>query len=165
MAAQQYAQTSDLYSLSVFSAALNTISSADQNAALLAASERLDSYLRQKFSLPLLLWGQDVKQWVCDVAAFMLLSKRGFNPQNAGDALIVKRYDDQIAWAKGVARGEIVPDVVDSSPGAQAGSPIDEATVITSPQRGWSQRGSGQAFEVIPFTDGAVSGGDVGDGF
>ncbi len=110
----QYATSADLYALGLPQAALP--SGADPTAALVAASGDADGYLALRFKLPLVAWGDDIRRRVCHLAAYDLLTSRGTRP---GDALelIVKRYDDAIAWLREVSMGRVQPSgVTDSSP-------------------------------------------------
>lgn len=111
----QYATTAQLVQFSVPSAALTGISSDDQNAALKAASRVADSYLLKRFTLPLTQWGDDLRQVVTDIAAYRLLKRRGFNPDNGDDAHLRMAYEDAVKWLESVSRGSATPlDVVDS---------------------------------------------------
>lgn len=123
---QQYATTADLAN-TVAAAALahpSTGTSA-QNAQLLKASEDIDSYLRDQFELPLLEWGADIVQRCCDIAAYRLVCLRGFNPE--ADGHFQSNSKMAVDWLRDVASGKVVPDVVDSSPGASPGQPSNDA--------------------------------------
>jgi len=124
---QQYAAISDLTTV-VSAAALahpTTSSSATQNAALLRASEEIDGYLRDQFTLPLKQWGSDIVQKSCDIAAYRLICLRGFNPELDGSYL--DNYKLAVSWLKDVAAGKVVPDVQDSSPNGAPGVPSSDA--------------------------------------
>lgn len=144
---QQYATTSDLAAV-IAAAALAHPSTgvAAQNAALLKASEDVDMGLRDQFTMPLLTWGSDIVQVVCDIAAYRLVCLRGFNPEKDG------HFQDNWKSAEGKiklwAQGILVPDVKDSSPGAAPGVPSIDAqptAVTASPinSTGGTTRGTG----------------------
>lgn len=141
MAAPQYADLADLLNLAVTSPVFSTFTDAEKNAELLAASRFADSYFRAKFTLPMTSWGDDVKQAVCDIAAYRMYRKRGYNPGAPGDAGIRQGYDDAVEWLKDVAGGDVSPDVIDSSSGAIEGTPTKEAQVLSSSSRGFTTRG------------------------
>lgn len=124
---QQYATIAQLIQNGMSQQALSSpsIASADvQNAALLAASEVADSYLRQQFQLPLKQWGADLVQHVCWLAAYRLICIRGFSPTSDLDASYAENDKLARAWFRDVAKALASPDITDSSsnasPGAQA---------------------------------------------
>jgi phage gp36-like protein len=115
--ATRYAERADLAKYSLPAAVLAAIATADQDSALDAASQVADGYLGAKFVLPLTAWGEDLKRAVCDFAAWILIKRRGFSPQNADGGMIREAYDDSVEWFKGVAAGKVVPSSVrDSEP-------------------------------------------------
>jgi phage gp36-like protein len=119
-----YATRAQLVQFSVPSAALTGISTPDQDAALQAASRVADSYLVKRWQLPLQTtptegWGDDLRQAVCDIAAYRLLKRRGFNPEQGDDASLRMSYEDAVKWLENVAKGSVTPiDLVDSNPSA-----------------------------------------------
>lgn len=101
--------------------------------ALAAASSLADSYLRSRYRLPLVSWGDDLRERVCHLAAYQLLSVRGFNPELGADQNIRLRYEDAITWLKAIAAGLVHPDVQDSAP-----TPLGVApAIVSAPPRGW----------------------------
>jgi phage gp36-like protein len=119
-----YATLTDLTTLGVPSAALSGVSTVEQQRALDAASTLADGYLRAKFTLPISIPSIDLVEAVCKVAAYSLLSVRGYNPETGSDPNVRDRYKDAIAWLKGVAEGSITPALTDSSPGGVLGGPF-----------------------------------------
>jgi phage gp36-like protein len=111
---QQYAQVADLANLGLSPQALSVISTQEQNAALLTASAYADGCLNAQFVLPLKSWGVDLTRAVALMAAYDLLSQRGFSGEGS-DENIRKRYQDAQGWFDKVAQNKIVPVVVDSS--------------------------------------------------
>lgn len=113
--------------------ALAALPTADQDAAIAAASDEADGYLAARYTLPLAHTGADLKLHVASIALWHLLGRRNHNPANpAGDAFRL-RYLDAIAWLEKVRDGKVIPArVVDSTPDRH---PRPE--VITSPRRGW----------------------------
>ena len=85
------------------------------DAALMWASSFADSHLRKRHKLPLVSWGDDLRQLVTDVAAWRLLKRHGFNPGSGSDASVVKAFDDAVNMLRDVAKGLVELDVVDSS--------------------------------------------------
>src|SRR5690606_40886273 len=67
-------------------------------------------------ALPIFLaWGDELTRRVCDVAAFLLLKHRGFNPESGTDQVVEKAYDDAMAWFRRVGDGKSRPSgIIDS---------------------------------------------------
>ena len=110
-----YATVQDLYRFGAPAAAFVEVSTLDQEAALEGASGTADGYLRAKFKLPLTAVTTDLTRAVCQVAAYDLLSVRGFNPEQGSDINVRSRYEDAIRWLEQVAKGTVTPALTDSS--------------------------------------------------
>jgi len=130
----QYATVDDLAQLGLKKLATAGISDGDLNAALVAASETADSYMRAQFRLPLTSWGADLRRHVAMLAAWDILSaQRGFNPDSPANEIWLARYEQALSWFKDVSRGIVSPNIVDSTPTKRDGAP----RVATAPKRGW----------------------------
>lgn len=129
-----YATTADLARLTIPAEALADITAADQDAALAAASTLADGYLASRFTLPLSVWGDDLRLAVCSIGAYRLMTRRGYNPVG-GDENLRLIYEDAMKWLKEVANGLITPLVTDSSTTPTEGRLAGE--VRTSSKRGW----------------------------
>jgi len=132
----RYATPTDLANLAINSGALTGISSDDQQSALDAASGLADGYLRARFILPLVApFSQDLVRAVCGIAAYDLLTRRGYNPiaEGANDNWRL-RYKDAIGWLEKVAAGNIAPALTDSSGDSSAPK---APRVISRCRRGW----------------------------
>jgi phage gp36-like protein len=96
-------------------------------AGLEAACGHVDSYLSSRFTLPLVVAGSAIRRAVCIIAAYDLLTGRGYNPANQGDdsSQLDKRYASTEKWLDKVADGTVKPDATDSSTpgGDDDGSP------------------------------------------
>ena len=134
-----YATRTHLGQFGIRAAALTGIPTGDQDAALEAASDHADSYLRSRFTLPLSVWQDDLRRAVCNIAAYDLLSARGFNPDAGADSNVRQRYEDAIRWLERVSTGQVTPEVTDSSSGSSSGSgsAAGPARVFSSEPRGW----------------------------
>lgn len=119
-----YASLQDLFQLGAPESAFRGQSNPDANftdaeleAGLEAASGHVDSYLAERFTLPLVVPGTAIKRAVCIIAAYDLLTGRGFNPANQGDdsTQLDKRYKSTTDWLEMVAEGKVKPVVTDSS--------------------------------------------------
>lgn len=149
VAGTQYATRTDLANLGMIGGALSTVSATTQDAALVAASATADACLSSRYELPLSSWGTDLVRAVCCIAAYDVLTSRGFGLVGASDENIRKRYEDAIEWLRLVSQDKATPShVVDSSSSdgeGQDGS-ISTSThgafqMETSPVRGWTDRG------------------------
>ena len=119
-----YATPSDLTTYGLPAAAVASLGSQAIQAAIDAASTLADGYLRAKFTLPVTVVSADLKATVCRIAAYDLLSTRGYNPETGSDPNIRDRYQDAIRWLEGVAKGNITPALTDSSPAGKLGGPF-----------------------------------------
>ena len=155
VAGTQYATTTDLGNVGLTSAALATMTTGQQTAALAGASALVDSYLESRYTLPLTAWGSDLARCVAILAAYDLLSTRGYNPNAGADMNWRQRYVDQMAWLDEVSKGTSSPSqVADSSVNGSHASTSTGAdgsistttaggfSVVTSPVRGWTNRGA-----------------------
>lgn len=111
-----YASMADLRALGLPEAVLASIPEAEQEAALEAASALADSYLRARYDLPLAAWGRGLTRAVALIAAYDLMSRRGYDPTRPGQENLRMRYEDAIRWLEGVAAGKVDPGVVDATP-------------------------------------------------
>lgn len=128
-----YANLDDLDALGMPAAALATRTPSQRAAALAAASEKADGKLAVAFDLPLVSWGLDLTEAVCKIAAYDLLSVRGFNPDGA-DQNIRDRYDDAWKWLREVADARAIPvGLVDSTTDVDDGG----IAVVSYASRGW----------------------------
>jgi phage gp36-like protein len=103
-------------------------------AVILAASSTAYSYIRSRYRLPLVTWGHDLRLAVAKIATYIAFSSRGFDPSNPADQVILKNYDDAIAWLKDVAGNRAAADVVDTSP-----APALSPRVISNTPRGYGR--------------------------
>ncbi|UZX16554.1 DUF1320 domain-containing protein [Thermus sp. PS18] len=126
-----YASRTDLHALGLPEAVLASIPEAEQEAALEAASALADSYLRTRYDLPLASWGRGLTRAVALIAAYDLMSRRGYDPTRPGQENLRMRYEDAIRWLEGVAAGRVDPGVVDASPD----SPSSTIQAVTRERR------------------------------
>jgi phage gp36-like protein len=131
----QYATASEFNTFGIRAAALPpAVTDTDRLKAVSAASGRADSYLGARFRLPLSAWGDDLRQAVCAIAAFELVSSQvGFNPQAGHNMVLITRKEDAIRWLEQVASGKVTPaGITDTAPAAASVS-----RVLSRPPRGW----------------------------
>ena len=155
-----YATRAELVTYGLPSAALTGISTDKQDAALEAASREADGYLNSVFMLPLTAYGNDLKQHVCNMAAFMLMKGRGFAPESADADMLVMGRTQAIKWLEGVAAGKIKPyGITDSGSGGinTDDLPADSRTPFVV-----QQREASEPDEKFWRSDTTGSGGGVG---
>jgi len=130
-----YATYGEFLQFGLRSGVIAGISEPDVVAALAAASSVADGYLRSRFTLPLLAWGQDLRLNVCKLAQWEVMTgQRGFNPENPGNAIYLERYEQAVRWFEQVAKGLVAPGgIEDSTAETNEGGPECE----TSEPRGW----------------------------
>lgn len=139
-----YASRTDLVTYGIPATALGQLSTAQQDAALDAASKRIDSYLRGRYALPLVAWGIEITQAACVIAAYQLMNTRGYNPAAGADVNIADRYHETIAWLEQVQRQAAHPDVTPSpsqTPNMNRPTVISSSAVATGSGRTGTNRG------------------------
>lgn len=116
MAGQAYITNEEFGSQALPGDSFASLSAGEITRAIVWASSTADSYLRKRYTLPLVSWSEDLKSVVCDLAQYKLLSRRGFKPGSGQDQIAVKRYDDAILWLRSASSGSVEVDCVDSTP-------------------------------------------------
>ncbi len=132
-----YADRTDLTRLGIAAAALTGVATAAQDAALEAASDVADGYMRGRYALPLTAWGDDLRRAVCAVAAWDLLTVRGFDPNRGGDIAVQERHNSALAWLKDVAAGRVVVSGGNTTPTATRHARASGARAESQRTRGW----------------------------
>lgn len=132
-----YATRTDLTRLGLRSEALTGVSADAQDAALEAASDVADSYLRARYDLPLTAWGDDLRRAVAAIAALDIMTARGFNPQAGADDLLMRRQEQAVSWLKDVAANRATVSGGNTTPTSSTRARAQGPTVASSGQRGW----------------------------
>lgn len=127
-----YATSSDLARLGVAAAALSGLSEDDKAAALASASSVADGYLASRFRLPLTAWGDDIRLAVCRIAALILMSSRGFSPEDPAGVLYVELDKAARNWLHDVSVARVTPVVTETVPAVMGSSRVTSNT-----PRGW----------------------------
>lgn len=120
-----YATYADLNALTLPSGALPAyLTTLIQQQHLDAASDLVDSFIANWCTLPLVNpIPQSIKMKCCQIAAFTLLSARGYNPDNGQDEMMKMQHDQAMEWLALVSEGKVRPPIVDSAPGGIVGGP------------------------------------------
>lgn len=133
---------------------LNLATLAQQQQACIDATELADSYIRGRFALPLLAWGNDVTRMTAAVAVYLLMDGSiGWAAMAGSDRNIRAGYARALGgpdpdnpsyvhpgWFPGIQRQNIQPDVTPSIP--VGSDPRHDAPQVSTDQpRGWQQFG------------------------
>lgn len=91
-----------------------------------AAQGQIDSYLRGRYRLPLVVpYPPEVIEVECKLAAYSFISIRGFDPEVGANQNIVMRYKDARDWLKALSEGKVNLDVASDQTAARAeGGPV-----------------------------------------
>jgi phage gp36-like protein len=115
----------ELLSLGIAANALGSIPSGDRDAAREAASGLVLSYYQKRFCLPLISWEADTKLATAQIARYLLIAKRGYDPSRGNDQSILDGYNAATAWLDKVRSGGVEPvGIVDSTPEVHEAAPL-----------------------------------------
>lgn len=129
-ALELYCSPEDLRQLSLPAGALEEIDDSDLLGWCIAASDIADGHLEAAYTLPLLSWGKDLRNYCLKLVIRDVLDFRGWDPSGA-DAVYMKAYDDAISWLTKVSRGLVKPaGLRDSTPEV-----VDSGSVVRSRPR------------------------------
>ena len=128
-----FANLDDLDEHGMSAAALSFLTPTKRSEGLAAATEVASGLMAGTLTPPLSTWGTDITMNTCKLAAYELLSVRGFSPDGSDDN-VRTRWEDAMKWFKSVGDGSISPvGVVDSGDSGDVGG----AEVFTYEDRGW----------------------------
>jgi phage gp36-like protein len=128
-----YASLDDFEEAGIPASAVANLSLKVQQSALVRASRFADTFLRDRYTLPLRCpIDPALTLLVCWLAAYFLMMRRGFNPNQGADVTIRMGYDDAVKSLTRVANGQQQLCVAQSTPASQ------QPDVATSPSRGFS---------------------------
>src|SRR6478736_8623911 len=117
-ASTSYAAIEDLQSAGLPPAALGGgVAFTDQQAALVRASRLADTFLRDRYTLPLACpYDPALVDAVVQIASYRLMVRRGLNPNGGLDVAVRQGYDDAIAFLTRIANGQNQLCVVQATP-------------------------------------------------
>jgi phage gp36-like protein len=131
-----YATFPQLYALGVNADALTPVPEKDQMEALEAASRLIDTYL-WKLNPPLAVFTGEISEAAAVMAAYTVMSSRGFDPEHDDSKNLRLRYLDKIRWLESLDGGAKLPGAVGQ--GGPGGSGMLGPTVRAAPLRGWDR--------------------------
>lgn len=140
-----YCTVDELSDFGISEDAIGAIEAPKLDAAITGASGLIDSYLKGRFTLPLISWGSDLRRAAAIITVYDVIQTRGYNPnEDSEDDQLRLRYLDVIQWLRDIAAEKATPTVEDSAPGA---SQVGAARFVSNDSRGWQvPDGSGGAF-------------------
>lgn len=124
---------SDLYTHGAPSESFGSLTNGDRSAALASAYAELEAAASSQGTVPLVSISADLTAKVCQIAAYELLCRVGFNPNAGAD----RNYLDRALAARGyfrdIAKGIVRPLVTFSTARTSRAQP----QVRSKPIRGW----------------------------
>ena len=127
--ATSYATLADLSVYGLPATSLGQTTAAQQQGAIDAASATVDNFFNGRYALPLLAWDLETRARTCQIAAWNILSIRGFNSGAGADDNIRTRYEDAMTWLDKVQRKAAHPLV---TPSPSQSPTYDMPVTITS---------------------------------
>jgi len=135
MASTQYASAAEFDKFAMPAKAFARMTTDQKNLALQFASRKAASYIKKRKVLPLVSWGDDLREAVCKLAAYEFMSNRGYKPLSGANSVIRERYNDAIEWLTLVSTGDVeLVDCVDSTttPGIDEAGPLAASDPIVN---------------------------------
>ncbi len=153
----RYATVADLSLYAIAESALEGIDPEKIDAVLEAASRRVDEIIGAQYGLPLVQVSASLAAHTAQIAAYMLLSSTGYNPESPKDDLFRLNYESAHKALERIAKGIGGAGIAGSKTTTDGGQSLgSSAQVISSTPRGFSSRGG-------PDTGGGFGGGFTGD--
>jgi len=120
-----YLTEADYLELELPDGTLDALAAGTIDAAIAWASSLANGYLRKRYTLPLISWGDDLRQQVAALATWQLMRKRGFQPGSGADESVVMAKEDAMRWLRDVSLGHAELDgAVDSTPTIDEGGSL-----------------------------------------
>ena len=136
-ATQVFATPTDFANLAGPPALVNSFTSAQITAALASAASEITGSLLSRWQMPLLQWGQDLVRFNVDIAIYLLMKQRGFNPNNPAETVYMDTYASIKKTLNDIANNRYTPDQIQDSSGAPPFANSPQATPNTvSPTTG-----------------------------
>lgn len=130
--AATYATIADFESAAMPLSALGSVSKVDVLRQLERDSAFAATYLGDRYTAPVSApYDPALTDAVCRIAAWHLLCRRGFNPENAGDQVVRQGFLDAKEWLTRVANGQARLQVSQASPQSL------QPDISTGEQRGY----------------------------
>lgn len=120
-----YATSTDFDNLGLPEAAFASLTLAEKNAHLTAASGKIDEAIAMggRYTPPLTTYGAGVTGYCVDIARWTAIVRRGFNPDNPGDRAVLLAFEAAEKWLAKLEDGAAIAGVVDATPTDDDGAP------------------------------------------
>lgn len=105
--------------------------------AINAACDEADTYLRQRYALPLSSWDRALTMHVAALAAETILTVRCFTVDLSGSGAVLTRAKRAREWLSKVAAGELQPGYADASTAWDGDLSSDATLALSDTVRGW----------------------------
>lgn len=116
--------------------ALASLDPSARNRILDAASAIALGFLGDQYTLPIVGPVDDsVKLAVVQIANYLGIARRGYNPEQPGDLMIRQLYEDGVSWLKAIANGQ--RRLPQSGGQAQTNPASFQPSVSSNEQRGY----------------------------
>lgn len=132
----QYATDQQLRDLGLPSSALEEVSSGVIDLHLQMASGFADSYLSNRYTVPIASPPAALVRCVIDIAVYELLLRRGYNPETY-DTQYRARYEDARTWLEAVYNREADLPGLSETPSSGASGTGRAPRVLSREERGW----------------------------
>jgi phage gp36-like protein len=133
----QYATEQQFRDLGLSDGALEDVTSSVIDLHLEMASGLADSYISNRYAVPISPIPAVLTRAVVDIAVYEVLLRRGYNPETY-DTNYRLRYEDALRWLQAIYNREADLPGVTESGGVEV--PTGRASrVVTQPMRGWQQ--------------------------
>lgn len=125
-----YAVRADLTNFGVTASLLTGLSDDQLDAQLQAKSDFADGHIGSRYTLPLTVWGDDLRECVCVLAVESLLALKGHAPKDGARDALATRAAQWRAWLLLIGEGKVTISGGVTTPAT--GGP----TIVTSAWRG-----------------------------
>jgi len=115
---QVFATNTDFTNLAGPPAFVQSFTAAQISAALATAASEITGSLSSRWVMPLLQWGQDLVRFNVNIARYLLIMSRGFNPNNPAEEAYISDYDKIRKILNDIANNRYTPDQIQDSSGA-----------------------------------------------
>jgi phage gp36-like protein len=136
MSLSQYATEQQFRDLGLPSSALEEVTSGMIDLHLQMASGFADSFLANRYPIPISPTPSALVRCVIDIAVYELLLRRGYNPETY-DTQYRTRYEDAKSWLEAIYNRDADLPGVSEIPTDTATGNARAPRVLTRPERGW----------------------------
>lgn len=115
MATTLYITQAELEALALPPGAQGSLDAPTLAAQIARGCTEMDVYFRARYTLPLLVWGDDVKGWAADIVALHCLRRIGTNPESDDYKIFKDASDAAHASLSLVSKRLLHPNITDSA--------------------------------------------------